>query len=439
MERKMAFTAARVARIEPAPAGSKHIYYWDALIGGFGLRVSEKGTKAWTLLARYQGKPVQLRIGRYANTAPTKQEEVIIPLSEARKIASEKLQQLERGIDPRVKRSAIEAVKTGPAFEKVAEEFIKQYVQKGIGRPGKRAGKPFRTAEQTELRLRNHPMKAWKGRPVETITRQDVNKLLNDIRDNSGPMMSKKIASLLRTMFDWFIDPCGLITKTPVGEKMGREAEVERVRYLSEDEIRILWPVLETLGYPYRDVYRVLLLTGQRRADVAGMRDSEVDLDAGVWIIPAERYKTGDTTRRDHVVPLTDRVVEILRSLPRRAGSDLFFSNGAGAPAMSFGHAQKAIQKALEAINCGDAFQERWTVHDLRRTIATHCQGIGIAPHLIDAVHGHVIQGVGSTYQRSDMIDEKRRVLEAWERKLNEILNPGPDANVVKMADRVTA
>src|SRR5690606_2366163 len=117
-----------------------------------------------------------------------------------------------------------------------------------------------------------------------------------------------------------------------------------RDRILSEDELKRVWRATETIGWPFGPLVRLLLLTGQRRGEVASMRWSDIDLDQKVWLIPKERSKNG----QPHEVPLSDMVLGILRELPRVAGSGGFvFSTTGKTPVGGFSRAKARIEKAV--------------------------------------------------------------------------------------------
>lgn len=444
MERKFKFTAAKVARILPAgqdadnplDRGKTYVYYWDTLIGGFGLRVSSKGTKAWTQLARVKvldpktgkvkAKPVQLRVGRYP----------AVTLAAAHKIAGEKLQQIERGVDPT--KQVTEAKASAPTFGEIAEAYIADCVKRGRGRRGENQGKPFRTAVETERKLRKHPMKAWEKKTIDEITTKDVADLLDSIAENNGERMSNTVLTAITSLFSWAVEFKGVLKESPVRPRMKRGADNERDRFLTDDEIRHLWQATESIGYPYCGVYRMLLLTGQRRGDVAGMTDAEVDYDAKLWTIPASRHKSG----RAHAVPLTPAMITLLQGLPRRAGCPYLFAGKTGEAASGFGQAQVKVQAALAKRDLGEAFATRWTLHDIRRTVATKMQEppMELPPHIIDSVQGRVIAGEGRRYMQSaGMEQSKRRALQQWNDRLEAIINPPPAGKILHLPQHNTA
>jgi integrase len=119
---------------------------------------------------------------------------------------------------------------------------------------------------------------------------------------------------------------------------------------------------------PYGPLVRLLLLTGQRRAEVAEMRWSEIDFKTRAWTLPKERAKNGVA----HTVPLLPQAVEILETLPRIAGEDdLVFTSNGKTPVSGFSKAKARIDAVLPDL-------PHWTFHDLRRTFASGCAKLGV-------------------------------------------------------------
>jgi integrase len=167
-------------------------------------------------------------------------------------------------------------------------------------------------------------------------------------------------------------------------------------------------------------VFRVLLLTGQRREEVAGMRWREIDLDAGQWTIARERCKNG----KAHTVDLSPEAVQMLDPLgeaaaPRLVKSaeeeDLVFSTTGRTPVSGFSKSKARIDARMQGI-LGDKFQP-WRTHDLRRTAASGMAALGFQPHVIERVLNHVSGAQGGlvgVYQRHEYREERRRAVMAW-------------------------
>ena len=172
-------------------------------------------------------------------------------------------------------------------------------------------------------------------------------------------------------------------------------------------ELAEIWRATDGPG-DFPAIVRLLILTGARREEVAGIRWLELDLPKGVWELPAERSKNG----LPHVVPLSDAARAILEARPRRDKRQLVFGEGQG-PYSAWGQARKALDRrilaarkaAAEAAGLGPAeAMEPFTLHDLRRSVVTGMNELGIAPHVVEAVVNHVSgaarAGVAGVYNR---------------------------------------
>ena len=174
---------------------------------------------------------------------------------------------------------------------------------------------------------------------------------------------------------------------------------------LSDSEIRVAWQAFERIGWPFGRIAQLLLLTGARRDEIAGARWSEIDLEAKTWTIAKERSKNGVA----HEIPLSDAAIQIIKSLPRIGGKGdgFVFTTTTRAPVSGWSRAKAHVDKAILADHAGVQERRRspahWTFHDLRRTAASGMAGIGIAPHVVEAVLNHksgTIKGVAAVYNQ---------------------------------------
>ncbi len=194
----------------------------------------------------------------------------------------------------------------------------------------------------------------------------------------------------------------------------------------------------------FNGIARLLMLTGQRLNEVAQMRWSEIDTDSRTWAMPAAK---GDERRtknaRVRVVPLTGPMIEILEA--RKAQQKalvrkdkpmpaLVFTTTGETPYSGFSKAKERLDKAVSAsLEC----VEHRTLHDDRRSVATHmAEDLRIAPHIIEAVLNHVSGSKGciaGVYNRAQHLDERRDALEAWSRHLLTIVGEIDACNVVEL------
>jgi integrase len=190
-----------------------------------------------------------------------------------------------------------------------------------------------------------------------------------------------------------------------------------RARALTDGELAAVWNALDAMTYPFGPYFRLLLLTLQRRDEVAAMRWAELAPDFRHWTLPAGRAKN----RRAHIVHLCEPARAILAGIPRRAGSDLVFTTTGLTPISGFSRGIRALRDQVakhmpaEAEAADEA--DRWRLHDFRRTGVTVLARLGVLPHVADKLLNHVggtISGVAAIYQRHEFLAERAAALDLW-------------------------
>ncbi|MET2828945.1 tyrosine-type recombinase/integrase [Mesorhizobium shangrilense] len=394
-------------------------------------------TMKWVVRYRTSGQSVKLAIGLYGQQRPA------LGLHDARKAAQAKLQDVAEGRDPRAADDG--SRRRNLSVEEAFADFIARY--------SKARNKP-RTILDNEAIIKREILPKWGARRLQSITRQDIISLTDGIadgkRDSEGkivlkgrPQSAVRVRALISKAFSWFA------AKSIIGENPFRDIEVPaspvaRERVLSDDEVRYFWAAAGDVGWPFGDLARLLLLTGQRRAEVSAATWSEfvLDTDDPLWSIPPDRTKNG----RRQSLPLTPQVVRILGSLPRVLDKDgketAFILSTNGETAISgYSRAKRKIDKAMLAVArkaTGDpAWSMRpWTLHDLRRTAASGMAGLGVAVHVVEAVLNHKsgkISGVAAIYNRHDYAREKRDALTAWANLVDTIAGCERAENVISL------
>jgi integrase len=194
--------------------------------------------------------------------------------------------------------------------------------------------------------------------------------------------------------------------------------------------LRLLWKACEKVGWPFGDLTRMLILTGQRRGEVAGMTWDEIDLTARIWTIPAARAKNG----REHKVPLSSEAVAILETLPRIGGARVFTTTG-DTSVSGFSRGKTRLDAAIKALNGGAAL-DAWALHDVRRSVASGLARIGVNLPVIERCLNHVsgsFGGIVGVYQRHDFADAMRDALESWGRHIERLATGEAGSNVVPL------
>lgn len=245
--------------------------------------------------------------------------------------------------------------------------------------------------------------------PAAALTTKAAKAVLNDIADDGKKATARLTNAYGRACYGWAIGK-DLLTENPfAGIKLA--AVASRKRTLSDAELHSIWQASTGPG-SFNNIVRMLMLTGQRRDEVAGMARSEMSDDLTVWTIPADRAKN----KQDSIVPLAPQAKAIIDAAPRYAKNPLVFPGERG----GFSGWSKA--KARLDRNSG---VKGWRLHDLRRTVATNLQKLGVRLEVTEAVLNHVSGsrgGIVGVYQRHDWADEKRAALTAWGARVEAIV-----------------
>jgi integrase len=287
----------------------------------------------------------------------------------------------------------------GVTFSKLCHEYLERY-----------ARRRKRSWREDERRIRKSLLPALGDRPVREIQRADVRLLLEAIVDRGAEIEANRTLALVRKVFNWGIsmdlaerNPCALLPR-PAPER-------RRSNVLKAGEIRALFRVLEEETKEASHALRLMLLTAQRGGEVVAMRWVDVDVQERCWTIPAESAKNG----LSHRVPLSDSALGILEErLPRTRNTPWVFPSPRRLGRWS------GLQKAIQRVRRRAGIELRG--HDLRRTAASAMASMGVPRLVIARILNHAESGVTAVYDRYSYDREKREALEAWARRLEEIL-----------------
>ena len=361
----------------------------DGSIPGFGVRVTAKGVKSFYLSYRHHGKSRRLNLGRYPTTK----------LQKARGKAYAALAELEDGRDPGGEISKVDS------FSAAVSAFVEGYC--------KRYNRPS-TAAETERLLRAYFLPLWQHRSIEAIGKADIAAALEPMMKRGSQMAARHAFAAIRKMFNWMVDQGAIQTSPCLGMKPPAKAG-SRDRVLSDEELKSIWNEASSIGYPFGQIVLILMLTAQRRGEVAAMRWADLNTKKGVWTIPGDRTKNG----KPHAVPLGSHVLAMLDQIPRTSSSFVFPARGK--PEQAYSGYSKGKRELDAAVDLHD-----WTLHDLRRTAATGMARLGVAPHVVERVLNHVsgtFAGVAGIYNRFRYEDEMRDALRAWEKEMMAIVS----------------
>jgi integrase len=429
----------RAVEAIPLPVGTARSYLWDDTLKGFGVMVTGAGSRSYLVQYQMGGRGAPTRratIGRHGS--PWTAEK-------ARDRATDLLELIRRGVDPvdeqRRQREAAEATKKDDArlaFDAYIETFGTLYLDRG-GRKKEGGGKPLRSAEDVKALLRREWVPVFGSRSLSKITKREISARLDLIEERS-PSAAVKAHKWLRTLLSW-AEKRDDITASPMETLGAPGTDAERERWLKEWwELKAVWLGADAMPEPYRSFVQALMLTGQRLREVAGMRWSEVDLAAAVWIIPGARTKN----KADHLVPLAPVMVTLLTALhpdPKLRKGPVF-TTGGEKPINGFSKPKAKLDgevgKALGKIDTGELpMLQPWVFHDLRRTFSSGLQALGFSHDHIHAALNQLADGkrakLQRTYQRYEYQAEKATMMQAWARHLTGTVS-GEIGNVVTLA-----
>ncbi|MBA3884290.1 MAG: tyrosine-type recombinase/integrase [Acidobacteria bacterium] len=371
-------TTARSLKANPAA----RVEYFDLDQPGLALRVTAAGVKTWTVLYRHRGRLRRLTIGSLK----------AIGLAEARTRARTAISAASDGADPAAAKQDARRVET---IADLAADYIEKHAR--------RKKKSWR---EDDRMLRADILPAWKSRAVADITRRDVRQLVEAIAERGAPIGANRTAALLSKLFRYAED-AEIIERSPAIRIPRPGVAKSRDRVLTEDEIRQLWQTFDGLDAPMAAFYKLRLITAQRGNEVASMRWTDVDLDAGWWTIPGTVAKN----KLPHRVPWSSTALALVEGLdPGTDERAVYVLDGAR------GRRQQSEAAATFPV-------KDFRGHDLRRTAASLMAGGGVPRLTISKILNHVETSITAVYDRHSYDAEKRAALDWWALKLAAILD----------------
>jgi integrase len=361
---------------------------------GLALRLSYGGGKTFVYFYKLNGKLRRMSLGRYPSTS----------LAEAREAWRRAKEARDFGRDPATDHKRQRGA-TG--FEEVLAEWLKR--DQG-GNKTKDAVKRLIDKDATP---------AWKHRSVTDLGRRDVLDVIDGVIDRGSPVTARRLHSHLHRFFRWCVGR-GIIDANPMADLPKPGNETKRERVLSDVELKAVWKATEGFGWPFSPAIKLLILTGARRSEIGGLRWSEVTDD--VIELSGERTKNGEP----HTIPLSKPAAAIVEKLPKIDKSEFVFTTTGKTPVSGWSRVKESLPE----------LSPPWTIHDLRRTVATGMQKLGVGLQVVEAILGHVSgsrAGVVGIYQRHGYDAEKRAALEAWGAHVMSIVHGKKAAKVLPM------
>jgi integrase len=398
------------------PAGKSEKLFHDDELPGFGIRVRRDATgrvrRRWFFQYRSKADGTQRRIALGNVDRPA-----AVPAAKARQAATTIAVKFQVGDDPQKERKA---AKQG-AKRLFGDETLKYLDDRKAGIIGKRPMK-LSTYKAAKRYFEDH-WGALSKRPVASITDDEVKAQLRVIIDKHGKTAAIRAKSNQSAFYVWALKE-GIAKVNPTLNTHDISENPPRDRVLADDEIRAVWSAcLET---DFGRITKLLLLTGCRRDEIGSLRWSGFDADTGRLTIPGDKTKNG----RELVLQLPDVAADILRKAPRRAGREHVFGLRGGSFSR-WSYEKLAIDQRLAY--AGHKL-ERWTLHDLRRTVRTGMGKLGIKPHVAELVLNHVGHkaGIGGVYDTHDYVSEIGEALRLWSEHLISIAEPPTNVTAIR-------
>jgi integrase len=376
---RRALTAAAVAKIKPPSTG--HADYFDKGWPGLCLRVSYGGAKSWDYYFRLHGKLKRITLGRYPSMS----------LVEARAKWREAKEAAAKGEDPTWQRPT-----HSDEFGAVALDWLQ------------RDQSTNRSYDDVRKIIEREVLPFLGGRNIGTIKRRDITSLIDKIHDRGAVIYARRVHAHLHRLFRWSVGR-GIIDKNPMEDLPKVGEEVERDRVLTDAELKKIWHASTGKAGA---VVRLLMLTAARKSEISELRWSEVHKE-GIHL-------TGDRTKNGEarIIPLTKPAAKIISQQPMiQDCAFVFAGRNATTPLNGWSKIKVALDKRSKV--------QDWRLHDIRRTVATGLQRLGVSLQVVEAILGHTAgsrAGIIKIYQRHTYGDEVRESLELWANQLQKIV-----------------
>ena len=386
-------TAAAVGRIKPPVDGQ--VDHFDAGYPGLALRISYGGSRSWVYFYRWQGKQRRLTLGHWP----------ALELAQAREAWRETRKKLSKGEEP----TATPTI-AADKFEDVLADWLKR--DQGGNR----------SHDEVKRILHKEVLPAWGQRRIAEIRRREILELIDAVADRGAVTLARRCHAHLHRLFRWAVGR-GVVPSSPMVDLPKPGAEVRRKRVLSDAELALAWHAAQEISWPMGSAIQLLMLTSARRAEVGALRWREIDKTRNEIRLEGDRTKNGEP----HTIPLSAAARVLIDELPRVADSEFVFTTTGKTPISGWSRAKANIDQVMLAYarlqaresSSGDerVIIAPWRIHDLRRTVATGMERLGIRLQVVEALLGHTAgsrAGVIGIYQRHTYEEEKRIASEKW-------------------------
>ena len=419
----------------------RDLFVWDTEIRGFGLKVTASGAKVFIYQFRLGGRGTstqRIKIGNYGAWTP----------DEARVEAKAIERLVDQGIDPvKHRKNAVAAAQRAATAEAdTVRALVPVFINEEYTLRGKASG------TEVERIFEKYVFPRIGDHRVATVSRDDVEAILDALVRRKVPIMANRTLSALRRFFRWLKRKKQKISTNPTEDLDPPGQETDRDRVLSDEEIKLIWRATEIMGTPYSQFIRMLFYTAQRRDEVAGMRDSEIEQKDAIWSLPKERSKN----RQAHLVPLPKQALELWEALSQFEATDLRFTTTGKTPISGFSQFKTKLDKTVLELMKHDAAARgdnpakvqplpQWQIHDIRRTVRTGMARLGVPENIAERILNHAPyyarrkKNISLVYNRYEYLEERRHAIKTWADWLSSLVSGLGAASGKQGKERVSA
>nr|HAT8715378.1 tyrosine-type recombinase/integrase [Legionella jordanis] len=391
MERQ--FTDAYIRSLKP-----RSVRYEEFRDGGFGIRVTPKGLKTWLYRFKIDGQRHFITIGHYPAMSLSEAKKRFIDLSDMRHGA----------VNPK-EHIAEEKQKEQRTVKNLMLNWYTNYIEKHRAQP-----------LQIWQHIKGDIIPLLGNKKLENLKTREITQALDKIVGRGSPVHANKVLSTLKQAFNYALSR-GEMLSNPAMSIRSRDIggiEKPRERYLTLDEIKILWQFLDSedhgTSFQIRSALKIILLTGVRTGEIRVAKWSEFDFENSLWTIPAENTKTNIVMK----IHITKMAKKVLLELKEHSDSEYVITGADGQSILS----DRAMPRAVIRIQSRVGIPH-WTAHDLRRTFATQLgEALHVDPVVIEKCLGHKMPKIMATYNKNEMLPQRKEALNAWSQLIENML-----------------
>lgn len=378
------------AGVRSLPLKERQYEVWDSTVTGLAVRVSPGGRKSFNYVYRFHGQSRRMTLGAFPK----------LRLAAARELVRKNALEVANGVDPQKQKMEVRSLYASMLYSAVADQYIELYAKK----------ETRSWTETSRILHRREIADAWHRHTIDGITKSDVAKVIDAVREQ-GPSAAFHAFADLRRFFNW-CKRRGYVDRSPCDGMEAPSKAKPRSRVLTDNELKRVWVGATRMGDPFGPFVQMLILTLQRRREVAGIRGCDLEVEGGYWL---QRNNKSD---REHKVFLSEEALNLLQPRMKRPDDFLFQARGADNHISGFSKWKKELNRISGV--------EDWCLHDLRRTATTRMSQLGVPLHVCELILNHScreLSGIAGVYNRNLFEDEQRKALAAWGKFVAELVS----------------